>query len=144
VFRFGRLRPVCPSCGWIYFLDPKVAVATLVEDEGRILLIRRGNRPGRGLWTVPGGFMDAGEDPVQAAGREFREETGLILTDFVLLDVLADREFPNSADIVIYYRASVAGGQLAARDDAVEAGWFPRQDLPPLAFESLKTILSRP
>ena len=62
---FGKLRPSCPACRWIYFSDPKVAVALLVVDQGRVLLARRANDPFRGDWTLPGGFVDAGEDPAR-------------------------------------------------------------------------------
>ncbi|MGB9673441.1 MAG: NUDIX domain-containing protein, partial [Anaerolineales bacterium] len=61
--RFGKIRPVCPQCGWIYFADPKVAVATLIIQDGKVLLARRVNVPGQGQWTLPAGFVDAGEDP---------------------------------------------------------------------------------
>ena len=39
--RFGKVRPVCPQCGWIHFVDPKVAAAVLIEEDGRVLLVRR-------------------------------------------------------------------------------------------------------
>ena len=115
--RFDRLRPVCPACGYIHFSDPKVAAAVLVEQDDRILLIQRANLPSQGLWSVPGGFMDADEDPARAAERECLEETGLIVCVTSLLDVVPDREFPNSADFVIYYRAEVvSGNELIAPD----------------------------
>ena len=52
--RYGRVRPVCPACGWIYFADPKVAVAILVQKDSQVLLVRRANDPRRGLWTSSG------------------------------------------------------------------------------------------
>src|SRR4030066_2514050 len=75
--RFGVVRKVCPNCRWIYFADPKVAVAVLVEKDNHVLMVRRANDPQRGLWTLPAGFLDAGEDPARAAEREWAEETGL-------------------------------------------------------------------
>src|SRR5678815_4817259 len=75
--RFGKLRPVCPACGWIHFVDPKVAAAVLIEQDGRVLLVRRVNEPFRGFWTLPAGFINGGEDPAEAAIRECIEETGL-------------------------------------------------------------------
>ena len=55
---FGRLRPVCPTCGRIHFIDPKVAVGVVIEREGKILLIRRANPPEQGKWSFPAGFVD--------------------------------------------------------------------------------------
>ena len=138
---FGKLRPRCPRCGWIYFEDPKVAAAVLVEQDGRVLLTRRVNDPHRGEWTLPAGFVDAREDPARAAERECLEETGLVVRVSGLIDVISGREHPNGADMVILYRAEVVGGELAAGDDADQVGFFRREELPPLAFRATKLAL---
>jgi len=140
-FLFGRERPTCPTCGWIYFADPKVAVAAIVEREGKILLTRRVNPPNQGYWTLPAGFVDAGEDPARAAERECLEETGLQVQVTALVDVLSGREHERGADIVIVYRAQIIGGQLQAGDDADDVGFFDRNALPPLAFQSTRRAL---
>ena len=140
---FGQERPVCPACGYIHFADPKVAVAVLVEQNGRVLLVRRINAPFQGLWTLPAGFVNAGEDPAQAAERECKEETGLNVRVTRLLDVVAGREHPRGADFVIAYRAKVISGELQAGDDVDRAAWFDRDQLPDLAFEATRKILAR-
>jgi 8-oxo-dGTP diphosphatase len=139
--RFGQLRQVCPTCDWVYFADPKVAAAVLVERDGRVLLVRRANEPLRGLWTLPAGFVDAGEDPAEAAERECKEETGLQVQVTGLLDVLSGLEHPRGAHILIVYRAEVQGGDLRAADDVDRAEFFSRQELPPLAFSTTRNIL---
>lgn len=139
---FGRERAVCPACGHIHFEDPKVAVAVLVEQDGGVLLVRRGNIPEQGKWTLPAGFMDAQESPQDAAVRECLEETGLRVRVTTLLDVISGREHPRGADIVILYRAQVVEGALAASDDAVEVGFFPLNGLPPIAFEATRRALN--
>ena len=58
--KFGKVRAICPACRWIHFADPKVAAAVLIEQEGRVLLVRRANEPLRGLWTLPAGFLEIG------------------------------------------------------------------------------------
>lgn len=140
--KFGKVRPVCPSCGWIYFADPKVAAAVLVEQDGRVLLVRRANEPYRGLWTLPAGFVDAEEDPARAAERECYEETGLTVRVTRVLEVVSGREHPRGADFVIVYAAEVESGILQAADDADAVEWFPRSDLPPLAFKATQKILN--
>jgi len=62
-FRFAQDRPVCTVCGFIYFADPKVAVALMLEREGKILLVRRAHDPFRGLWTLPGALLTAAKTP---------------------------------------------------------------------------------
>jgi len=139
--RFGELRPVCPACGYIHFVDPKVAVGVLVEGEEGVLLVRRVNEPLRGLWSLPAGFVNAHEDPQQAAERECWEETGLRVRVSGLVTVLAGREHRRGADIFIIYRAEVLGGTLTAGDDADSAAFFPRGGLPPLAFHATQHVL---
>ena len=141
--RFGKIRPICPQCEWIHFNDPKVAAAVLVEQDGRVLLVRRVNEPYRGLWTLPAGFIDAGEDPARAAERECLEETGLSVRVKRVLDVVAGREHERGADFVIAYLAEVVSGTLAPGDDADSVEWFARDDLPPLAFTATRKILAQ-
>jgi 8-oxo-dGTP diphosphatase len=138
---FGEQRPVCPSCGWIFFADPKVAAGVIVQQEGQVLLVRRVNEPGQGLWSFPAGFVNAYEDPARAAERECLEETGLQVRVTRLLDVIAGREHPRGADIVIVYLAERMGGTLLPGDDADRAEYFPRQSIPPLAFRATQLAL---
>ena len=139
--RFGRLRPVCTSCGHIHFQEPKVAAAVILEREGRILLVRRVNEPQQGKWSLPAGFIDAGEDPKEAAVREVYEETGLRVRVTELLDVIGGREYPNGADIVILYSGVIEGGELAAADDADAAAFFDYEALPAIAFKSTQKAI---
>ncbi|PWH12082.1 MAG: DNA mismatch repair protein MutT [Anaerolineae bacterium] len=139
--KFGRERPVCPACGWMFFADPKVAAAVLVEQDGRVLLVRRVNEPFRGLWTLPAGFVNADEDPAEAAARECLEETGLEVALSGIIEIRHGREHARGADFVIFYRGQVIGGILQAGDDADAAAWFERSNLPELAFQSTQHIL---
>lgn len=139
--QFGQDRPTCPSCGWIFFADPKVAAAVIVEREGQVLLTRRVNQPFQGLWSLPAGFVNANEDPARAAERECLEETGLIVQVTALMDVIAGREHSRGADMVILYRARITGGQLQPGDDADMADFFAYDHLPPLAFLATRKAL---
>jgi len=143
LLRFGRERPACPACDWVHFADPKVAAAVLIEQDGRVLLVRRVNEPFRGRWTLPAGFVDAGEDPAEAAARECLEETGLTVRIAAVLDVVAGREHPRGADFIIIYTAEVLGGELAPGDDADRVEWFGLHELPPLAFRATEVVLQR-
>ena len=139
--RFGKMRPVCPECGWIHFVDPKVAAAVLVTRNESVLLVRRVNEPFRGLWTLPAGFVNGGEDPAEAAQRECLEETGLSVRVTRVYDIVSGREHPRGADFVIVYNAEVLSGKLMASDDADLVEWFDRGNLPPLAFLATKKVL---
>lgn len=140
---FGRLRPACPQCHWIYFPDPKVAVVLVILNEGQVLLARRVNDPFRGAWTLPGGFVDAGEDPAQAAERECLEETGLTVQVTQLLEVISGQEHPRGAHILIVYQGTILSGTPQAGDDADRVAFFQLSQLPPLAFHSTAHILAK-
>ncbi len=142
-FHADQERPTCPSCGWIYYADPKVATAVLVEQDDKVLLTRRVNEPSRGLWSLPAGFVNAFENPALAAERECLEETGLQVKVTRLLDVISGREHPRGADIIIVYQAEITGGKLEAGDDADQVGFFSRQELPKLAFRATRAILGQ-
>jgi len=102
------------------------AVGAIVFDEaGRLLLIRRANPPSQGLWSLPGGRVEAGESGEQAVVRELLEETGLA---GVVVDEVGTIRLPSPDGGVYFvrdYRVHVADvGDLAAGDDADDAAWF--------------------
>ena len=142
-----QTRPGCPRCGFVHFRDPKVAVVAQVEQNGRVLLVRRAVEPARGLWAMPGGYMDAGEMPESALRRELREEVGL---DIDVQDLLAIFPIVSvggvSNGIVLAYRARPADSYhtaLHAQDDVDAADWFAPDALPAdLAFTSTQQLLA--
>lgn len=138
----GKVRRVCPACGFTHFHDPKVAVAALVEDQNRVLLVRRAHNPERGKWALPAGYVDDGENPAVAVVREVREETGLDVAVVALLSV--DGGPVNfGASIVITYAVTVRGGLARPRDDAVALLWLrPGDELPEIAFDSTRQALA--
>lgn len=141
---YGEIHPVCPSCDWVHLPDPKVAAIVLVEQDSKVLLVQRDRTPEKGKWSLPAGFVNAYEDPQEAAIRECLEETGLEVKIVKLAAVLSGREHRNGADILMLYNATVTGGSLHAGDDAAGAGFFSRNELPPLAFTTNEKIIFEP
>lgn len=94
----------------------KCAGAVVRDGEGRVLLVRRANEPGRGLWSIPGGRVEEGESAREAAAREVREETGL---DVEVGELLLTADL--GPYVVDDFAATVVGGTLAAGDDALDA-----------------------
>lgn len=141
LYEDGHPHPVCPDCGWVYFPDPKVAAAIHLIQENKVLLVRRIFDPHRGEWTLPAGYVNAGEDPAEAAARECLEETGVLARITGLHSVVTGREHPRGADIVLVYNAEYISGEVRAADDADEAAFFPLNALPPLAFRATRATL---
>ena len=137
----GKTLPVCPRCGQVVYADPKVAAGTIIEDAGRILLLRRAISPARGLWTFPGGYVDRGEPVPEAAAREAREEAGVTVTVGELLGVYSARDVPV---VLIVYRARIAAGTAQPGPEALELRWVEPESIPweELAFPSTAVALS--
>src|SRR5688500_13240614 len=130
----GRL--VCIRCGFIFYLDPKVAVGTIITDErNHVVLVRRAIEPGYGKWVFPGGYVDRGEEVRVAAVREAREEAGLDIELDRLVNVYS---YPGRAPVIIVYTARILGGCLACDDEGLEARFFAPDEIPwgELAFRS--------
>lgn len=123
---------------------PRVGVGVAVIDDGKILLIKRGREPGRGLWAVPGGKVHRGERLEDAARREAMEETGL---DVEIGDVIWVGEHIDADHhlVLIDFSARVVGGELHAADDADDARWVPIDetsgyDLTATMYELMDTL----
>ena len=142
-------RPIrdrrCPDCGFTDYKNPLPGVVVLVEEQGRVLLGKRGPRsfaPGR--WCLPGGFIEYPEDFLTAAIREVREETGLRVEIRSLLSVVSNFLAEELHTLVVVLLGRVAGGQPQAGDDLEELQWFPLEGpLPPMAFAADRHIIER-
>jgi ADP-ribose pyrophosphatase YjhB (NUDIX family) len=144
----GAERPTCARCGYVYFMDPKVAVMGLVVQQNRILLVQRAIEPGKGLWALPGGYMDAGEMPDEALRREVMEETGVTVHVGELLGMFGmDTPEGERVGVVMAFAAQVADGEsgrLTVGADVAEARWFDSHAIPrPLAFESSSVVVNQ-
>ena len=114
------------------------------DDDGKILMVRRGPGATRtGLWSIPAGFVDYGEEIRAAAARELLEETGLVADVGDVMFVASNFHDPNKLTVGIWFAGTVTGGTLMAGDDADAVGWFPLDDLPPLAFDTDEALFAR-
>ena len=126
------------------YKNPKTTTDIIIEKGGKILLIKRKNKPFKDTWALPGGFIDCGGETLkQAAIRELKEETSLIvkLDGIFLFGVYSaiDRD-PRGHVISHVYVAGKFKGILKASDDAIDAKFFSLLNLPKLAFDH-NTIL---
>ena len=134
-------RLVCTQCGFVFYLDPKVAVGTIIRNhDDHVVLVRRAIEPGYGRWVFPGGYVDRGEEVQVAALREAREEAGLEIRLDRLINVYS---YPGRAPVIIVYAATMLGGDLAVDEEGLEARFFAQHEIPweELAFQSTHEAL---
>lgn len=131
-------RPVCTRCGFIYYIDPKVAVGTIIRTPSdRLVLVRRAIEPGYGKWVFPGGYVDRGEELTAAALREAREECGLDVRLDGLVNIYS---YTGRVPVIVVYAATALGGTLAHDDEGLEIAEFTDAAIPwdDLAFRSTR------
>ncbi len=130
-----RARLVCPVCGHIAYINPKVVAGSLPVVDGRVLLLRRGIEPRLGTWTYPGGFLEMGETTEEGTRREALEELGIYLGELRLLGVYSR---PPAGVVVVVYLARGFENELRLGSEALEAAYFEPAEIPwqDLAFET--------
>jgi ADP-ribose pyrophosphatase YjhB (NUDIX family) len=134
-------RLVCTTCGFVFYLDPKLAVGTIITDEERrVVLVKRAIEPGYGKWVFPGGYVDRGEEVRAAAVREAREETGLEVRLDRLINIYS---YSGRIPVVVVYAATMIGGCLGCDEEGLEARFFEPDTIPwdELAFRSTREAL---
>jgi ADP-ribose pyrophosphatase YjhB (NUDIX family) len=140
--RFGpiegeeRDRLACPSCGFVFYVNPRLVVTTLpVDDRGEVTLIRRGIAPGYNQWAQPGGFLEIDETVRDAAIRETLEETGLRVEPETIIGLYSRVQ---AAVVVVAYEARIVGGQRSVSRESLETRAFAPDRIPwtEIAFET--------
>jgi ADP-ribose pyrophosphatase YjhB (NUDIX family) len=133
----GALRRFCNRCNEPIYENPLPATCLVVVDaEDRVLLVKRSVDPKKGFWCLPGGFMELGETPEQAALRELKEETGLAGKIDMLLGVLTNPSALYHTVLIVGYLVKSYSGSLIAGGDANDTALFHMNELPEIAFES--------
>ena len=134
--------------------QPFIGVGAIIIDsdratQSRVVLVKRAHPPIQGQWSIPGGVLEVGEFVREAAIREAREETGLIVEPGQLLGVY-DRVLRDAENRVQYHYVLIdflcraVGGELLAGSDAAEARWFTREELPALNLaEDTQDVISK-
>lgn len=133
-------RLVCGSCGFVFYLGPKLVAGAIFESEGGIVLIQRAIEPGYGKWTFPGGFVERGERAEAAAERETLEETGV---EIEVTGIIGLYSYEGQVPAIAAFSARMVGGEPAPLDEVMSVKRFSRDALPwpDLAFPSTEQAL---
>lgn len=131
-----RDRLACPSCGFIFYVNPRLVVTTLpITDRGEVMLIRRGIEPGFDMWAQPGGFLEIDETVREAAVRETLEETGLLVEPGEIVGLYSR---VTAAVVVIAFEARIVSGEPLVTRESLETRPFALDEIPwqLIAFET--------
>ncbi|MBI5095902.1 MAG: NUDIX hydrolase [Candidatus Hydrogenedentes bacterium] len=134
-------RPSCDVCRRFYYRNPIPAACCFVQRGDDLLFVQRAVEPCKGLWSLPGGFVELGETTDEAALRELEEETGLRGRGAQLIGASTKQSRHTGAVTVLAYLIAQWEGALTAATDASDAGFFSREERPPLAFEAHRDLL---
>lgn len=139
-------RLVCSGseCGFIFYQNSSPAVVALVTDGDRILLGKRGVMPKKGMWALPGGFLENGEEPEAGLRREMMEEIGVSIKDPTVSGIFVDTYIEEDNYVIcLCYVADISGQQPKAGSDIVDIRWFPVKELPQVAFRSHGSMIDK-
>jgi 8-oxo-dGTP diphosphatase len=138
----GRVRLYCPECRTPIYENPvPAACVVLVDHHQRLLLVKRGVAPKQGMWCLPGGFVESGETPEQAAVRELQEETGLTGRISTLIGVTAGPGTLYQSILMLGYLVTRYTGSAMAGDDASDLMFVEKSQLPDIAFETHQSFI---
>jgi len=125
-----REREVCPACDWVYYAQLKVGAAVIIEKDNKLLLLQRAHEPWVGSWMIPAGYVEADEDPKDAAIREVREETGLEVELSDLIKTYYFTDDPRGNGISFVYKATKVSGTMQINSEATNAQYFAPDEIP--------------
>jgi ADP-ribose pyrophosphatase YjhB (NUDIX family) len=130
----GRLG--CPRAHFVHYDNPAITAFAFVERDGLYLVLQRGQDPYRGRWELPGGFVEAGERPVEAVTREILEETGLHAEALAILGAYTSRYGDGGKWTVdVAFHCQAPRGALDLSAESLDAAWVSLERMPALAFE---------
>jgi dTDP-4-dehydrorhamnose reductase len=127
----------CENCNLTYYPQPSLAVAALFKKNKKLLLIKRNIEPFKNSWTLPSGFIEYGEEPIEALKREMEEELGVPISKAKLFFSKLGNENPRNIVLALYFLAELPSKKLQInKDEILETKWFDFDDLPEISFDS--------
>lgn len=145
--KISARNTLCKNCGLDYYVNPRPCNAIIIQDKNnRILLVKRAIDPAKGLWDLPGGFMDLDETAEESVVREAKEELGVNVDDIqYLFSGYARYEYKglNYHTLGFVFTAKIVSGDVKPHDDVAEIQFFSADEIPwdELAFPVLKRTI---
>ena len=139
----GRERKYCPSCSWVHYINPlPVAIAYTLNSNDELLVVRRAHEPALNEWALPGGFLEAGEEPHEGCLRELMEETALNGKIDRLIGIYHREVEMYGSLLVVAYRVIVEDDSIAINHELFDAGFYPRHLMPDVQIPLHRQIIT--
>jgi ADP-ribose pyrophosphatase YjhB (NUDIX family) len=139
----GRERMFCPVCSWVHYINPlPVAVAYTVNRNDELLVVRRAHEPAMNEWALPGGFLEAGEEPHEGCLRELMEETSLQGKIDRLIGIYHREVEMYGSLLVVAYRVVVADDAIMLNHELSEGGFYPFDLIPDVRIPLHRRIIT--
>ncbi|ABL64931.1 NUDIX hydrolase [Chlorobium phaeobacteroides] len=139
----GRERMYCPLCKWVHYINPlPVAIAFAVNSNNELLVVRRAHEPAFNEWALPGGFLEAGEEPHDGCLRELMEETSLSGKVERLIGLYHREVELYGSLLVVAYMVRVDHEEISLNHELFDAGFYPRELMPPIRIPLHNRIIS--
>lgn len=137
-----RLRKRCLACNWTYYPREGASVGAVIIRGNKVLMVKRNREPHRGTWMFPAGYTEFGEHPEESLKREVKEETGLKVTDFQLINVFQVVDDLSAPGHFIFFYKVHATGKLKNGDTAEnqEVAWQNTDNLPKIGWKIHKEV----
>lgn len=137
----NKQRHFCPKCNQVFYINPKIVTLSIPVWKDRILVAKRDIEPGKGMWTLPGGFMEADETVEEAVIRETKEE---VCADVGDLEMFAVVSVPQIFQVHLFYKANLLNSKYSAGHETQEVKLISKKDYVPeeFSFESVRRVLN--
>lgn len=137
-------RPACPGGHFVHYDNPPATVQAWIARDGEYLILKRNEEPFLGEWDLPGGFVEMGESPRDAAIREVREETGLTVVPIAMIGAFSSAYGTTGRYTVdIAYLCEIGAGEFELdTGEKSDAAWVPLAEMPKLAFAGEREALA--
>jgi ADP-ribose pyrophosphatase YjhB (NUDIX family) len=140
----GKPRSFCNTCQLVLYDNPIPSVAIVAFNEPHeLLLTRRSVEPGKGLWCLPGGFVEAGENILDTVKRELKEETNLNCKNIKIIGAKSVLNGYWGDILILGYSVELLSGEMMAGDDAEAVAFFPLDNRPKIVFPVHEDFLNK-
>lgn len=141
-----KVRDYCIECKWTHYPYMALSAGAMIIRENKVLLVQRARDPYKGTWMFPAGFVDFGEHPEDTLVREVKEEVGLEVCGYELLEVMQVDDDPRvPGSLILFYKVEVTSDMVKNNDleenSAIQ--WFEIDNIPKLSWHAHQIIAKK-